>query len=187
MWCIRDCLSKRHTIWSTTWKQQLEKRLIPSDPIEIRWCLPYETPVLEVISTMFQAAWEKLWGSLEISPFVQDLAWLRRWKDAKLVQEIGSWCGQDFCNLDVLYNLNIDMTSPKLEDFTTTQMWALKEVLQRIWWLFSGRFKYMDIQPRFVKPSYKTFTLDPAKIKVGFVVAWTAGMAQNCSHFFCCF
>jgi len=26
-------------------------------------------------------------------------------------------------------------------------------------------FKYMDIQPRFVKPSYKTFTLDPAKIK----------------------
>jgi hypothetical protein len=27
------------------------------------------------------------------------------------------------------------------------------------------RFKYMDIQPRFVKPSYKTFTLDPAKIK----------------------
>lgn len=27
------------------------------------------------------------------------------------------------------------------------------------------RFKYMDIQPRFVKPSYKTFTLDPAKLK----------------------
>jgi len=45
----------------------------------------------------------------------------------------------------------------------------------------------MDIQPRFVKPSYKTFTLDPAKIKAWSLMetfkAWNLGYGYRLLSF----